>query len=91
MLTLFTVFHANLSFSSIPPGDVGRVLDHCLWPLVDATREPGVVLGLELPGDSLERLAATDRLLLDALVAGFADGRLELVGSGLVQAILPLV
>jgi hypothetical protein len=91
MLTLFTVFHANLAFSSVPPGDVGRVLDRCLWPLVDAAREPGVILGLELPGDSLERLAAVDRLLLDALVAAVADGRLELVGSGLVQAVLPLV
>jgi hypothetical protein len=91
MLTLFTVFHANLAFSSIPPGDVGRVLDRCLWPLVDAARAPGVVLGLELPGDSLERLAREDRLLLDALVAGVTDGRLELVGSGLVQAVLPLV
>ncbi len=90
-LSLFTVFHANLAFSSIPPGDVGRVLDRCLWPLVDATRLPGVRLGLEMPGDTLERIATGDPLLLDALRAAVTDGRLELVGSGLTQAILPLM
>jgi Glycosyl hydrolase family 57 len=91
MLTLFTVFHANLGFSSVPPGDVGRMLDQCLWPLVEATRAPGVALGLELPGDSLARIAAEDPLLLEAIRRAVTAGHLEIVGSGLVQAILPLV
>lgn len=90
-LALFTVFHVNAAFSSIPPEDLGAVLDRCLWPLLDASALPGVRLGLEMPGDTVERIAATDPLLLDALRAGMAAGRLELVGSGLVQAILPLV
>jgi hypothetical protein len=90
-LSLFTVFHANLAFSSIPPGDAGLVLDRCLWPLLDATRLPGVRLGLEMPGDTLERIAEEDPLLLDALRAAQEAGTLEIVGSGLTQAILPLV
>jgi hypothetical protein len=91
MLTLFAVFHANLDFSSVPPADIGRVLDRTLWPLVEATRLPGVALGLELPADSLARVAAEDPLLLEAIRDAVAAGRLEIVGSGLVQAILPLV
>jgi Glycosyl hydrolase family 57 len=90
-LSLFTVFHANLAFSSIPPGDAGRVIDRCLWPLVDAVRRPGVRLGLELPADTLATVAAVDPVLLDALGAAVAAGGLEIVGSGLVQSILPLV
>ena len=90
-LSLFTVFHANLAFSSVPPADVGRVLDRCLWPLVEAAGSPGVRLGLELPVDTLERIASEDPMLLDALRAAQVAGRLEIVGSGLVQAILPLV
>ena len=90
-LSLFTVFHANLAFSSVPPADVPRLLERCFWPLVDATAIPGVRLGLELPVDTLELIAAEDPLLLDALRAAYAAGRLEIVGSGLVQAILPLV
>jgi len=90
-LSLFTVFHANLAFSSVPPADVPRLLERCFWPLVDATAIPGVRLGLELPVDTLELIAAEDPLLLDALRAAQAAGRLEIVGSGLVQAILPLV
>jgi hypothetical protein len=90
-LSLFTVFHANLAFSSIPPDDVGRVLDRCVWPLVDAAGRSGVRLGLELPADTLEIIAARDPLLLAAMRERAAGGRLEIVGSGLVQAILPLV
>ncbi|HEV7731392.1 MAG TPA: hypothetical protein VGR62_04480 [Candidatus Binatia bacterium] len=90
-LDLFTVFHLNLDFSCIPPGDVPRVLDRCVWPLVELTARPGVRLGLELPADSLERIAADDPLLLDAIRASVARGALEIVGSGLAQVILPLV
>jgi hypothetical protein len=90
-LSLFTVFHANLAFSSIPPADVGRVIDRCLWPLLDLAARSGVPLGLEMPGDSLATVAATDPPCLAALREAAAAGRLEVVGSGLVQAILPLV
>jgi hypothetical protein len=90
-LTLFTVFHANLAFSSIPPGDAGRVVDRTLWPLLDATSRPGVRLGLEMPADTLAIVTATDALFLAALRDAIAAGRVELVGSGLVQTILPLV
>jgi glycosyl hydrolase family 57 len=90
-LDLFTVFHLNLDFSCIPPGDAGRVLDRCVWPLVALTARPGVRLGLEMPADSLARIAAEDAPLLDALRAAVAGGRLELIGSGLTQVILPLV
>jgi hypothetical protein len=90
-LSLFTVFHANLAFSAIPPEDRGRVLDRCLWPLVDASRLPGVRLGLEMPADTLALVAREDPLLLAALREGVAEGRLEVVGSGLVQALMPLV
>src|SRR5262245_44308554 len=90
-LSLFTVFHANLAFSSVPGTDAGRVLDRCVWPLVELTDIPGVRLGLEMPADTLERIATGDPLLFAALTDAIAGDRLELVGSGLVQAILPLV
>lgn len=90
-LDLFTVFHLNLDFSCIPPGDVPRVLDRCVWPLIDLAARPGMALGLELPADSLERIAADDPLLLDALRDGVDAGRFEIVASGLTQVILPLV
>ncbi|MCW5893795.1 MAG: hypothetical protein KIT14_25050 [bacterium] len=90
-LDLFTAFHLNLDFSCVAPEDAGRVLDRCVWPLVDLLQTPGVALGLEVPASSLSLLAALDPLLLDAIRAAIAAGRLELVGSGLAQVILPLV
>jgi hypothetical protein len=90
-LSLFTVFHANLAFSSVPAGDLGRVVDRCLWPLVETVRLPGVRLGLEMPADTLAWIGTHDVLLLDALRAAIGEGTLELVGSGLTQSILPLV
>lgn len=90
-LDLFTAFHLNLDFSCVAPEDAGRVLDRCAWPLVDLLRIPGVSLGLEAPASSLSLLATLDPLLLDAIRDAVAAGRLELVGSGLAQVILPLV
>ncbi len=90
-LDLFTVFHLNLDFSCIPPEDTGRVLDRCVWPLLALAERPGVRLGIEMPADTLVRLADEDPLLLAAIRTATATGRLEVVGSGLTQVILPLV
>ena len=38
-LQLFTAFHANLDFSSVPEVDLPRVLDRCYWPLLQIAEE----------------------------------------------------
>jgi len=92
MLYLFTVFHANLGFSAIPREHASWIIDRCYWPVIDlAERHQEVRFGLEFPGETLEAIAAEDPLLLETLSRLWASGRCDIVGSGLVQSVLPLV
>lgn len=89
---LFAVLHGNLGFSSIPVEDYPVVLDRCFWPVVEELAGgSGLRLGLEFPGASLRWVARHDPSFVDALRRLLDDGRAELVGSGLTQAIQPLV
>lgn len=89
---LFAIFHANLGFSSIPTQDYGIVLDRCFWPLVSSLRtERHLRLGLEFPGSTLEWIADNDQSFIDELRQLIDSGKAELVGSGLAQAILPII
>lgn len=91
-LYLFTVFHANFDFSSIPPRHYSSIIDRCFWPVLECLeRYPELRLGVELPADSLAKAQEEDPLFVSALCRLEAAGRLEIVGSGLVQAILPLL
>ncbi len=91
-LYLFTVFHANFAFSSIPSSHYSSIIERCFWPVLDCLeRYPELRLGVELPADSLAKAQEEDPLFVSALCRLAAAGRLEVVGSGLVQSILPLL
>lgn len=90
-LSLYTAFHANLFYSSIPKEEEGVVIDRCYWPLLEIVRDLGVPIGLELSGYTLERIAAVDPLLLDTLRRLWAEKKIEILGSGFTQAIFPLI
>lgn len=90
-LHLYTAFHANLSYSSIPDDDHAIVIDRCYWPLVRMARELSLPLGLEFSGYTLERIAAVDPLLLQTLKELWQQGTIEVIGSGYAQTIFPLI
>jgi hypothetical protein len=87
----YALFHLNLAYSSIPVEARPEVVRRCYWPLLEMAESTGVALGIELTGWSLEQLQEID----PAWVAKFKDlldaGRCELIGSGYVQLIGPLV
>ena len=89
-LQLFTAFHANLDFSSVPEVDLPRVLDRCYWPLLHMAEEESLPLGIEMPARTLERLQREDPEWVKAF-AGLAErGLVEAIGSGLAQVVAPL-
>jgi hypothetical protein len=76
----------------IPREHAAWVIDRCYWPVLELLdREPGVRFGVEFSGDTLETIATVDETLIDALRRLAQRGRLELLGSGYVQSILPLL
>ncbi len=91
-LYLFTVFHANFGFSSIPRTHYSHIMDRCLWPVMELLgKHSRLKLGIEFPAESLAIAAAEDPLFVETMKQYLEAGRLELIGSGLVQSILPLI
>lgn len=91
-LYLYTVFHGNLAFSSIPEDQYSYVIDHCFWPVVDLlSRHPNIKLGFEFPSDTLGIINREDPLLIKTLGDYWNEGRCEIIGSGYCQTIFPLI
>jgi hypothetical protein len=90
-LRLYTVFHLNLAFSSVPEEERPTVLARCYWPLLRLCRRLELPLGVELSGYTLRALRALDPAWVDELGALVARGLVEVVASGRAQLIGPLV
>ncbi len=90
-LRLFTVFHLNLEFSSVPEHDRPAVLERCYWPLLRLARTLRIPLGIELSGMTLRAVDGLDRAWVTELRSLSDEGLVEVVGSGRAQLIGPLV
>jgi hypothetical protein len=90
-LSLFTVFHLNLAYSSIEEEQRPQVIQRCYWPLLRLARRFALPFGIEASAYTLESVAEIDRSWIDELRALTTQGPCEFVGSGYAQIIGPLV
>jgi hypothetical protein len=90
-LSLFTVFHLNLAYSSIDEARRPEVVRNCYWPLLRLARRHGLPFGIEASANTLESVAKIDRSWVDELRALTTEGPCEFIGSGYAQIIGPLV
>jgi len=90
-LRLFAFFHLNLAYSSIEEELRPDVVRRCYWPLLRLARDLGVPIGVEASAYTLECVQAIDAKWIDELRSLCDEGRAELIGSGYVQLIGPLV
>ena len=90
-LYLYTAFHANLKFSSIPEDEYSLVLDRCYWPALDLLKDYDIRLGLEFPASTLEIINNIDSGFIDALKKYWEKSKCEVIGSGYSQTIFPLI
>ena len=91
MLYLTTAFHCNLGFSSIPADQYSLVLDRCYWPMLELADQGIAPLGVELPASTLREIERIDRSWAKRLAELWHAGKVEVIGSGEVQAIFPLI
>ncbi|QTL96947.1 alpha-amylase [Iocasia frigidifontis] len=90
-LYLYTAFHFNLAFSSIPEEQYPLVIDYCYWPILELLEEfPELKLGLEFSGETLEAIAKIDHTYIEQLKEHIGNGQAELIGAGYSQIIAPL-
>ena len=90
-LLLYTAFHANLSYSYIPEDLYPQILSQCYWPLLRIIDEKKVPLGLEFSGYTLEVINRLDPKFVEQLRELWDAGLCEVIGSGYVQSIMPLI
>ncbi len=90
-LNLYSVFHCNLSYSSIHEDDHKRVIHDCYWPLLEVHEKYRVPFSIEMTGSTLLRIAEIDRTWVAKLKQIIEAGLSELQASGYAQIIGPLV
>lgn len=90
-LMLYSCFHLNLAFSSIEGRERSRVLDQCYWPLLKIVNKLKLQVGIEANASTLEMIHEIDPSWIDYMRALIDQGLVEVIGSGFVQLIGPLV
>lgn len=90
-LSVYTIFHLNLAYSSIEEEQRPEVIHRCYWPLLRLAEEYNLPFGIEASAYTLEAAAEIDSAWLDELRRLTADGTCEFIGSGYAQIIGPLV
>ena len=91
MKNAYTVWHLNLSFSSLEVTQRREVINKCYWPILKMAEKEGFKFGLEATASTLEMILDLDPLWIKALKELIADGKVEFIGSGWSQVIGPLV
>ena len=90
-LQLYTCFHLNIAYSSIPEQDRGAVVRQCYRPLLDLVLRVGFRCGIEASAYTLEEIQKHDPSWIDDLAGLIASGACEFIASGYSQAIGPLL
>lgn len=90
-LSLYSVFHLNILFSSIPEEQRVDVLTRCYWPLLRVISETGAKIAIEATGYTLEEIQRIDPEWIREFRRLLTEGKTELVGSGYAQTIGPLI
>ena len=87
----YSIYHANLAFSAIEEAEIPIVIDKCYFPLLDLVETLHVKIGLELSGFTLEKIQQYRPQWIDRFKQLCEANEMELVGSGYMQIIGPLV
>jgi hypothetical protein len=87
----YKIYHANLAFSAIPEEKLGEVIDKCYFSLLDFVEKTNTKIGLEISGYSLEIIQELKPTWIEKFKELSNQGLIELIGSGYMQIIAPLV
>jgi hypothetical protein len=90
-LSLYSIFHLNLAYSSIPEEKRREVIDRCFWPLLRLATEHCVPIAIEAPAYTLEVTRELAPDWIKALRQAVLRGEVEFIGAGYAQLIGPLV
>jgi hypothetical protein len=90
-LSLYSVFHGNLNYSSISPKIYDKIIDSCYWPILDLIKNYKFKSGIEFPLNTILQIEKIDPLFLEELKKLVNKNKLEIICSGKEQVVFPLV
>lgn len=91
MSQVFSLFHLNLAYSSIEEEQRATVIQKCYTPLLDLIEAGTVCVGVELSAWTLNQIVELCPNWIERFNYLLNAGKCELIGSGYVQLIGPLV
>jgi hypothetical protein len=91
VLKLYSIFHLNLAYSSIPESRRKEVIDRCFWPLLRLATENKIPIAIESPAYTLEVIDTLEPSWIAELKKAIDSNIIEFIGSGYSQLIAPLV
>lgn len=89
--TYYKLFHGNLAFSAIPSEQLGEVIDKTYFPFLELVEKSKAKLALEISAYSLEIIKRLRPNWIKKFKSLYEIGLVELIGSGYMQIIGPLV
>ena len=90
-LSMYSIFHGNLNYSSISPKIYDKIIDTCYWPVLDIVKEYKFKSGIEFPLNTILQIEKIDPLFLEELKKMINQNKLEIICSGKEQVVFPLV
>ena len=90
-LSLYSVFHGNLNYSSIPRESYHDIIDLCYWPILNATKNFGLRTGIEFSINTLSIINKIDPLFIEEFKKLIKEKKCEFIFSGKEQIVSPLV
>ena len=90
-LYLYSIFHGNLNYSSIPSETYEDIIDTCYWPILDIIKEYKIKPGIEFPVNTIKTIEKIDPLFLEELKKCISNKKCELIFSSKEQTVFPLV
>ena len=90
-ISLYSIFHGNLNYSSIPKESFHEIIDSCYWPILDAVKNFNFKTGIEFPMNTLKKIREIDPLFIEELKNLIKQKKCEFIFSGKEQIISSLV
>lgn len=91
MSQAFSLFHLNITYSSIAVEQRALVIQQCYEPLLDLINDGEFQIGIELNAWTLKIISDINPDWVQRFKSLLSSGKCELIGSGYVQLIGPLV
>jgi len=88
---MYSVFHGNLNYSSIPTELYHEIIDNCYWPILDTIKNFNFKTAIEFPVSTLEKIHDIDSLFINELKKLNSKKKCEIFVSGQEQVVFPLV